>query len=109
MHAAGNGEDALAILRERPSNRPIDIIVSDICMPRMDGLEFVRVVRQDKLAEGTPIVMITTESSEEQVRTAITNGAQGYIRKPFTPDNVRSHVVPLLARSLFQNGRHADA
>jgi two-component system chemotaxis response regulator CheY len=50
-------------------------------MPAMDGLEFLRQIRVQKLAPGAPVVMITTESSEEHVMQAIEAGARGYIRK----------------------------
>ncbi len=90
---AGNGREGLEILgRER-----VQLIVSDINMPNMDGLEFARQVQSQGLAQGAPVVMITTESGEEHVREALTAGAQGYIRKPFTPDQVRERVLPLLA------------
>jgi two-component system chemotaxis response regulator CheY len=89
---AGSGREGLEALgRERA-----DLIVSDINMPSMDGLEFLRQVQSQGLARGTPVVMITTESGEEHVREALAAGAQGYIRKPFTPDQVRERVLPLL-------------
>jgi two-component system chemotaxis response regulator CheY len=89
---AGSGREGLeALERER-----VDLIVSDINMPNMDGLEFLREIRSRELAQGVPIVMITTESGEEHVREALAAGAQGYIRKPFTPDQVRERVLPLL-------------
>lgn len=89
---AGSGRDGLDALRREP----VDLIVSDINMPVMDGLEFLRQVQSQSLAPGVPVVMITTESGEEHVREALAAGAQGYIRKPFTPDQVRERVLPLL-------------
>jgi two-component system chemotaxis response regulator CheY len=74
----------------------VDLILSDINMPAMDGLEFLRQLRAQNLAPGVPVVMITTESSEEHVKQAIQAGAQGYIRKPFTVEQVRERVLPLL-------------
>jgi two-component system chemotaxis response regulator CheY len=65
-------------------------------MPVMDGLEFVKNLQAVANAKGVPIVMITTEGGESQVTQALTLGAKGYIRKPFTPDQVKQHVVPLL-------------
>jgi two-component system chemotaxis response regulator CheY len=62
----------------------------------MDGLEFLRQLRAKNLAPGVPVVMITTESSMEFVQQAIQAGAQGYIRKPFTADQVKERVLPLL-------------
>ncbi|HXS76580.1 MAG TPA: response regulator [Terracidiphilus sp.] len=89
---AGSGVDGLEVLKARK----VDLILSDINMPSMDGLEFVRQIRTRQLAAGVPIVMITTESSEEHVKQAIEAGASGYIRKPFTADQVKQRVVPLL-------------
>jgi len=89
---AGSGSEGLeALSRDRA-----DLIVSDINMPSMDGLEFLRQLQSRGLARGAPVVMITTESGEEHVREALAAGAQGYIRKPFTPDQVRDRVLPLL-------------
>ena len=90
---AGSGVEGLELLR----SQKVDIILSDINMPLMDGLEFVRQLKLQKVADGTPIVMITTESSEEHVKQAILSGAQGYIRKPFTAEQVKERVLPLLA------------
>ena len=92
---AGNGNEGLELLK----TKEVDIIISDINMPSMDGLEFVRQIRAQKLAAGVPIVMITTESSEAHVKQAIEAGAKGYIRKPFTSDQVKQRVLPLLERS----------
>jgi two-component system, chemotaxis family, chemotaxis protein CheY len=92
VREAGNGLDGLEILR----SEPVDLIMTDINMPSMDGLEFVRQIRAQNLAPGVPVVMITTESSEEHVKQAILAGARGYIRKPFTPEQVKERVLPLL-------------
>jgi two-component system chemotaxis response regulator CheY len=92
VYEAGSGTEGLDVLRARQ----VELIVSDINMPSMDGLEFLRQVRAQNLAPGVPVVMITTESSEEHVRQAIQAGAQGYIRKPFTAEQVKERVLPLL-------------
>jgi two-component system, chemotaxis family, chemotaxis protein CheY len=89
---AGNGSDALDVLRRQK----VDLVLSDINMPVMDGLEFVRQLRGVENARGVPVVMITTEGSESHVVEAISCGARGYIRKPFTPEQVKEHVLPLL-------------
>jgi two-component system chemotaxis response regulator CheY len=91
---ASNGAEALAALRENP----VDLILCDINMPVMDGLEFVRQAAALESAKGIPIVMITTEGSESHVVQALTAGARGYIRKPFTPDQVKQHVLPVLGK-----------
>ncbi|MGA3159698.1 MAG: response regulator [Terracidiphilus sp.] len=89
---AGSGIEGLDVLK----GQQVDLILSDINMPVMDGLEFLRQIRAQKLAPGVPVVMITTESSEERVKQAILAGAQGYIRKPFTAEQVKERVLPLL-------------
>jgi two-component system chemotaxis response regulator CheY len=91
---AGNGAEALASLQDNP----VDLILCDINMPVMDGLEFVREVAKLECAKGIPIVMITTEGSESHVVQALSAGARGYIRKPFTPDQVKEHVLPVLVK-----------
>jgi two-component system, chemotaxis family, chemotaxis protein CheY len=92
VHEAGSGVEGLEVLK----TRQVDLILSDINMPSMDGLEFLRQLRAQNLAPGVPVVMITTESSEEHVRQAILAGAQGYIRKPFTAEQVKERVLPLV-------------
>ena len=92
VHEASSGTEGLSVLMARE----VDLILSDINMPLMDGLEFLRQLRARNLAPGVPVVMITTESSEEHVKQAILAGAQGYIRKPFTAEQVKERVLPLL-------------
>jgi two-component system, chemotaxis family, chemotaxis protein CheY len=89
---AGNGAEGLAALKENK----VDIILCDINMPVMDGLEFVKSLSSVENAKGVPVVMITTEGSEGHVVQALSSGARGYIRKPFTPDQVKEHIVPVL-------------
>jgi two-component system chemotaxis response regulator CheY len=89
---AESGVEALEVLRQHR----VDLILSDINMPNMDGLEFLRQLREQDLAPDVPVVMIATESSEEHVRGAIAAGAQGYIRKPFTAEQVKERVLPLV-------------
>ena len=89
---ASNGAEGLELL----ASKNVELILSDINMPSMDGLEFLRQLRARDLAPGVPVVMITTESSEEHVKQAILAGARGYIRKPFTAEQVKERVLPLV-------------
>jgi two-component system, chemotaxis family, chemotaxis protein CheY len=90
---AGNGAEALAVIQANP----IDLILCDINMPVMDGLEFIKQLAGVENAKAVPVIMITTEGSEAHVVQALSSGARGYIRKPFTPDQVKTQVIPVLA------------
>ena len=90
---AGNGAEALGVLKDSA----VDLILSDINMPVMDGLEFIKQLPSIANAKDVPVVMITTEGSEAHVVQALSCGARGYIRKPFTPEQVKEHVIPVLA------------
>lgn len=96
---AANGEEALQILRlEEAAGTKIELIVSDINMPVMDGLQFLEQKQREKLADSVPIVMITTEGGEAMVRRAMAAGAKGYITKPFVPDSVKAQILAALSR-----------
>ena len=93
---AGNGQEALNILESKTP----DLILCDINMPVMDGMEFLKRLSQIRSVSSTPIVMITTEGGEWHVTEALSYGARGYIRKPFTQEQFRQSVVPLMESSL---------
>jgi len=93
---AANGAEALVEVRKGS----LDLILSDINMPVMDGLEFLKNLAGVEEAKGVPVVMITTEGSEARVVEALSNGAKGYLRKPFTPEQVKERVAPLLGVSV---------
>jgi two-component system chemotaxis response regulator CheY len=89
---ASNGSEALTVAREHP----LDLVLCDINMPLMDGLEFVRRFRSIEAAQHIPVVMVTTEAGEAHVIQALSSGASGYIKKPFTPDQIKQRIIPLL-------------
>ncbi len=91
---AANGAEALNALRQNP----VDLVLCDINMPVMDGLEFIRQMGSVENTKGVPVVMITTEGSESHVVEALSHGARGYIRKPFTPEEVKEHVLSVLVK-----------
>ena len=91
---AANGAEALVVVRQEK----VDLILCDINMPVMDGLELVKQLSGVENAHKVPVVMITTEGSESHVVQALSAGARGYIRKPFTPEHVREHVLPVLGK-----------
>ena len=93
---ASNGAEALLQVQKGS----LDMILSDINMPVMDGLEFLKNLANIESARNIPVVIITTEGSEARVVEALSAGAKGYLRKPFTPEQVKERVTPLLGGSL---------
>ncbi|MGA7829264.1 MAG: response regulator [Geobacteraceae bacterium] len=87
---AGDGVEGLSVLGEKS----VDLILSDINMPNMDGLEFIKQVRAN--GNNVPIVMITTEGGEDIIKEAISSGASASIKKPFTPDQLNEKLGGLL-------------
>ena len=81
---ADDGVDALRKL----AAQPLDIILTDINMPIMDGLKLVRRVRSDEALKSIPIVIITTEGAEEDRQRALALGANAYITKPIQAPQV---------------------
>ena len=89
---AGNGEEALEILAQQP----VDVVLTDINMPKMDGFQLLTAMKQEDRWKSIPVLMITTEAAASAVLDAVQKGASGYIRKPFTPIQIRSQLAPLL-------------
>jgi two-component system chemotaxis response regulator CheY len=90
---AGDGGEALSVLEENQ----VDLILCDINMPVMDGLEFIKRLSTMENAKAIPVVMVTTEGGEAHVVEALSCGARGYIRKPFTAEQLKELVIPILA------------
>jgi two-component system chemotaxis response regulator CheY len=90
---AGDGRQALEILKQNDVN----VILSDINMPNMDGIEFLRNVREMPGYKHIPVIMITTEGSPARVKEAADLGATSYVRKPFTTDQLRDKLTAMLS------------
>lgn len=89
---AGDGIEGINALQT--SGKTINLILSDINMPNMDGLEFVQAVRANGYT--MPIVMITTEGGEDVIAQALASGAKDSIKKPFTPEQLGEKLGGLL-------------
>ena len=85
---AGDGCQALVRLRERLAENPVQLALVDWNMPEMSGIELVEAVRADPAFAALRIVMVTTETELSQVSRAIEAGADEYLMKPFTRDDV---------------------
>lgn len=90
---AGNGQEALAAL----ARHTVSIIVTDYNMPVMDGLEFVRGVRQTAKDRGTPMIFLTTESEDGKREEAKAAGANAWLTKPFRGDELLSVIDRVVA------------
>lgn len=91
IYEAGDGVEALAVLR---ANK-VTLILSDINMPNMDGLQLLTQIRASEEWKHVPVIMITTEGSQVKVVEAAQLGANGYVRKPFTPEQIKSTIAGL--------------
>jgi two-component system chemotaxis response regulator CheY len=89
---AGDGEDALQLLRDRW----MDLVLTDINMPRMNGEEFVRRLESDELLRTIPVIVVSTDSSNGRVQQLLKLGARGYVTKPFLPETLRDEVEKVL-------------
>ena len=89
---AGDGLEALEVLEKEK----IDIVLSDINMPNMDGIAFLREKAERPHLKNIPVLMISTETGEDIIGEAKSLGAVGSIKKPFTPDKVNEVLGPLL-------------
>ncbi len=89
---AGNGAEAL----EKLKASPVDIVLCDINMPEMGGMEMVKKVREIDACKNTKIIMVSTESSQEVIDGMIADGANGYITKPFTPEKFQEKLSPFM-------------
>jgi two-component system chemotaxis response regulator CheY len=92
---ASNGEEALSVLE----GNWVDLILSDIHMPVMDGFGLLRALREHPDWSDLPVVLVTTESNEERIQEAVSLGAKGYIRKPFKPEEIRAHLYAIIGES----------
>jgi two-component system chemotaxis response regulator CheY len=86
---AGNGIEAL----EKLNQSPVDMMLVDVNMPGMGGPELVKKVRELPACSATRIIIVSTESSQELIDSVIASGANGYITKPFTPENFQKKLA----------------
>ena len=92
IHEAGDGQDALTLMAQHK----VALVLSDINMPKMDGLQLLASLKASPQWQQIPVVMITTEGGETKVAEAVRLGAAGYVRKPFTADQIKEKLVGIL-------------
>lgn len=89
---ANDGEEALALMR----THPVDLVLTDINMPRMDGEELVRRIAADDTLRKVPVVVVSTDRTEMRIHRMMSLGAKGYVSKPFSPERMRAELEPIL-------------
>lgn len=89
---AGNGEEALAIL----GNHTIDLILADLNMPGMGGIELIAQMQKIESQQMIPVIIISTEASTTRINQLLSQGASYYLHKPFTPETVRNAIEKTL-------------
>jgi two-component system chemotaxis response regulator CheY len=92
VHEASDGSEALKIV----ASNDVSLILSDINMPNVDGIEMLTQLRNTPKWKQLSVIMITTEGSQAKVMEAVQLGAKGYVRKPFTADQIKEKVLACL-------------
>jgi two-component system chemotaxis response regulator CheY len=92
IHEASNGIEALEVLK----TEWLDLILTDYNMPEMDGLELIEALKKDELLHSIPVVVVTTEGSQEKIAEFLEKGAVNHIQKPFTPEEIKQKLNALL-------------
>ena len=92
VYEAGDGVEALETLKKQT----VGLILSDINMPKMDGMEFLSKVRAEPAWQNLPVVMVSTEGTHARVLEAVERGASGYLRRPFTAEKIKEKLIGLL-------------
>jgi two-component system chemotaxis response regulator CheY len=96
---AENGLDAL----EKLGSNDINLILTDLNMPYMDGMELIRTLRSDPNWSNIPILMVTTENDDIEREKAFSSGVNGYVVKPITGDTISQNIKAIL-KDMFAKG-----
>ncbi len=94
---AKNGREALGFLKKEGV---VDLILLDWNMPEMDGMEFLKRVKDNPQYKNIPVTMVTTEIERHRVIQAIGNGAKNYVMKPFTQEDIIGKIMESLGMGL---------
>jgi len=89
---ASDGEEALSLLR----NHRVDLVISDINMPRLDGEAMLRKMSSDPALCGVPVVMVSSDATQSRANRLLELGAKAYVVKPFQPQPFREQLEKVL-------------
>ncbi len=92
VYEAGDGAEAMESMKQQK----VHLILSDINMPNMDGLQLLGALKAHAEWKDVPVVMITTEGSQAKVLEAVQLGAVGYVRKPFTAEQIKEKLTGII-------------
>ena len=101
---AGNGKEALKVL----SSNWVDVILSDLYMPEMDGIEMLRRLSEEDLWKRIPVIVVTTEGREQVIEEAKRLGAKGYVKKPFNPEQIKEILMSVMGKE-YERGAGQEA
>lgn len=92
---AADGRQALTVLNDQW----VDIVLTDINMPNMNGMQLISEIKADAMLRSIPVVMVTTEGSEKRIHDSMELGASGYIKKPFLPEDVKRTLSDIMGET----------
>jgi len=92
FYEAGNGKEALEVLKDNW----VDVVLTDINMPEMDGITLLKCLKGDETLQGLPVIVVSTEKRDKRVKNAISLGARGYVKKPFRPEEIKNILTEVI-------------
>lgn len=92
IYEAGNGAEALALLEQFK----VDLVLADLNMPVMGGVEMTQKMRKNSAMKDIPVIVVSSESMEKKIALLRAQGVKGYIKKPFTPEQIRDVVLEVI-------------
>ncbi len=92
LYDAADGKAALALM----AATPVDLVLADLNMPEMTGVEMTHRMRQDQRTRNVPVIVVSAEPNIDRLAQLKQDGVQGYIRKPFTPEAIRDAVTAVM-------------
>lgn len=105
IYEAANGIEALA----RLADHEVAVMLVDINMPTMNGIQLVKRMKQSENLKDIPIIIASTEGSEKRIEQVQKLGIAGYIRKPFQPEQLRDVLIPILGVAEHVESTNTDA
>jgi len=101
---AADGKEALKVLM----NVWVDLVLTDINMPNMNGLGLIAEMKRNELLRSIPVVMVTAEGSEKRMQESIKLGASGYIKKPFMPEDIKRTLSDIMGEAEGEKRYHDE-